>query len=152
MTKTLGVAACLLIALPACVSAPAATAANPVGCWYFERDAHASELNLPWGVRLLGESLANAPAHADARAARTLQADGEADFPFGFWAPIAGESIVIGYPAGGGLLLRVAGGDTSLHGIARPVGDALAPGAGPRPDRPVHLSRAQCPEDAPAGR
>ena len=148
MTIRIRLATCAVIALPACVSAPAATPADPVGCWYFERDAHATALNLPWGVRLLENELADAPAHEDARAARTLHADGEAEFPFGFWAPIAGDSIVVGYPAGGGLVLRLAGGDTSMHGIARPVGDVIVPGATARADRPVHLSRAQCPADA----
>ncbi|HEX6589432.1 MAG TPA: hypothetical protein VF039_10440 [Longimicrobiales bacterium] len=148
MTRTFAVASCALVALLGCVSAPANRTADPVGCWYFERDEHAAALNLPWGVRLLGDALQDAPAHGDARAARTLEATGEAGFPFGFWAPIAGDSIVIGYPAGGGLLLRLAGGDTSMHGIARPVGDVIAPGATARPDRPVQLSRAQCPEEA----
>lgn len=150
MTRTVRIAACSALSLSACVSAPAAAPADPVGCWYFERDEHASALNLPWGVRLAADALADAPAHHDARAARTLQADGEADHPFGFWAPIAGDSILIGYPAGGGLVLRLAGGDTSMHGIARPVGDVVAPGAPPRAERPVHLSRAQCPEEAAA--
>ena len=149
MTRTTRIAACALIALPSCVSAPAAAPADPVGCWYFDRDDHASELNLPWGVRLLDDALADAPAHGDARTARTLNADGEADFPFGFWAPLPGDSIVIGYPAGGGLVLRLAGGDTSMGGIARPVGDAITPGAEARPDRPVRLSRAQCPAADP---
>jgi len=150
MTRTIPRVACALVALGGCWSAPAAAPADPAGCWYFERDEHATALNLPWGIRLTDRELPDAPAHAGARAARTLQADGEAEFPFGFWAAIAGDSIVIGYPAGGGLLLRLAGGDTSMHGIARPVGDAIAPGGQARPDRPVHLSRAQCPEEAGA--
>ena len=150
MTRTVRIAACALVALPGCVSAPAAAAGDPVGCWYFERDEQAAALNLPWGVRLVAEPRPSAPAHEAARVARTLRADGETDFPFGFWAPLAGDSIVIGHAAGGGLVLRLAGGDTSMHGIARPVGDVIAPGSPPRMDRPVHLSRAQCPDEAAA--
>lgn len=126
----------------ACVSAPATTSSDPAGCWYFERDPAAAELNLPWGIRLLTEPLPDAPADPDARLARTLNADGPADHPFGYWAPVAGDSVVIGYPAGGGLVLRLLRGDTSMSGIARPVGDVMT---GPRPDRTVRLTRAACP-------
>ena len=131
-----------------CRTAPAASHGDPVGCWYFEQDAEATALNLPWGVRLAGDALGGFPALAqrgDARVARTLEAAGEAAQPFGYWLPIEGDSIEIGYPAGGGLVLRVARGDTSMQGSARAVGDVVAPGAAPRPVRSVRLTRAQCP-------
>ena len=135
-------------AAAACVSAPAATASDPVGCWYFDRDATATALNLPWGIRLDEDALtghAGLEQRGEPRIAATLDPDGERGHPFGYWLPIAGDSIEVGYPAGGGILLRLAGGDTSLGGSARELGDAMTPGAGPRTPRAVRLTRAQCP-------
>ena len=67
------------------------------------RDAAATTLNLPWGVRLDSVELTGWPA-LDARGggmrAATLTAEGAADHPFGYWMTIDGDSIEIGYPAG----------------------------------------------------
>ena len=131
-----------------CISAPVSTATDPAGCWYFERDEAAATLNLPWGIRLDGDGLTGFPSletRGDPRLARTLDPDGERDHPFGYWIPLAGDSIEVGYPAGGGIVLRLARGDTSMGGTARPVGDVVAPGSAPRPVRGVRLTRAQCP-------
>ena len=117
---------------------------SPVGCWYFDRDAAATTLNLPWGVRLDSVELTGWPA-LDARGggmrAATLTAEGTADHPFGYWMTIDGDSIEIGYPAGGGLVLRLAPGETAMTGTARDVGDVRPSAATPA----VRLTRAQCP-------
>lgn len=139
----------------ACASACATTADTPTadlaGCYYFERDAAAEQLRLPWGVRLLDRPLEGWPAIQQlegVRVASTLTAQGDVDHPFGFWRPLAGDSVHIGYPAGGGLSLRLAVETGGLAGTARPVGDArpLA-GAADRPLRAVSLMHARCPED-----
>lgn len=133
----------------ACASAPpGASAHDPTGCWYFERDDAARALNLPWGVRLTADTLTGWPAierRGGARRAATLTPDGDADHPFGYWMALPGDSIEIGYPGGGGLLLRLAAGDVAMTGEAHALGDVLAPGAPPRPVRTVRLARAQCP-------
>ena len=145
------IAAAALVALSgasACRTAPATTTSDPVGCWYFDRNEAAGALMLPWGIRLSEEELtghAGLHARGEPRVAATLDVDGERNHPFGYWLPIAGDSIEIGYPAGGGILLRVARGDTSLSGIARELGDAMVPGAPPRSAHDVRLTRAQCP-------
>ena len=139
--------ACAAIAA-ACVTAPATTSSDPVGCWYFERDAAATALNLPWGIRLSGDDLtghAGLAARGEPRVAVTLDPDAERDHPFGYWLPIAGDSLEVGYPAGGGIVLRVSRGDTSFSGTARELGDAMLPGAAPRTPHAVRLIRAQCP-------
>lgn len=132
------------LALLACVTAPAPDPASPVGCWYFQRDAAATALNLPWGVRLDSVELTGWPA-LDARGggsrAVTLNADGPADHPFGYWMQLESDSIEIGYPAGGGLVLRLAPGDLAMDGTARDVGDVRPSSATPA----VRLTRAQCP-------
>lgn len=159
----------LLHALPAaliallsagCATAQVATADALAGCWFFDRTAAAERLNLPWGIELRTDSVQGWPAIAqlpDVRRAVTL-ADRErtADFPFGYWRTFASDSIEIGYPAGGGLVLALtvqppladAAFAARLEGTARAVGDA-------RPidqpfDRPpqtdaVALTRATCP-------
>lgn len=143
--------ATVALATAACVSAPAAEAADdPIGCWYFDRDEAAAALNLPWGVRLSADLLTGWPrieALGAPRVAATLSPEGEADHPFGYWLVLTSDSIEIGYPAGGGLVLRLAPGDMAMTGNARAVGDVLVPGAEPAPLRPVRLTRAQCPAD-----
>lgn len=146
-TKGAALAAACVLGV-GCISTPVSSASDPVGCWYFDRDAAATALNLPWGIRLAGDALsgfAGLEQRGEPRIARTLDPDAEQDHPFGYWLPIAGDSIEIGYPAGGGMVLRVAGGDTSLSGTARAVGDVVAPGAPPRQTHAIRLTRAQCP-------
>lgn len=147
-------AACALVAA-ACASACASTGDAPpadlAGCYYFDRDAAAEQLRLPWGVRLLDRPLEGWPAIQQlegVRVATTLTPDGDVDHPFGFWRPLAGDSVHIGYPAGGGLSLRLAVEAGRMTGTARPVGDALPMGgAADRPLRTVSLMHARCPED-----
>lgn len=135
-----------------CASTDDAPPADLAGCFYFERDAAADQLRLPWGVRLLDQPLEGWPAIQQldgVRVAATLTGEGDADHPFGYWRPLGEDSINIGYPAGGGLSLRLAVEPGRLTGTARPVGDALPlDGAGERPLRAVSLMRARCPEDA----
>ena len=150
MTKQSVVTAALFAACATagCISAQVAPAADPAGCWYFEHDAAAAALNLPWGIRLGGDALegfASLEQRGEPRVARTLDSDRERDQPFGYWMAIAGDSVQVGYPAGGGLVLRLARGETAMTGVARPAGDAVAPGAPPRTNTPVRLTRAQCP-------
>ena len=146
VVRSCAAAASLLAA--GCISAPLSEAGDPIGCWYFERDAAAVAQNLPWGIRLADEALTGFPSldqRGEAHLARTLDPDREREHPFGYWMAIAGDSLQIGYPAGGGMILRVVRGDMSMNGVARPLGDVIAPGAPPRTDTPVRLTRAQCP-------
>jgi hypothetical protein len=146
-----GIAIAVLATTPllvtACVgNSQVANDSDPVGCWYFERDAAATALALPWGVRLTGDAVTGWPiAERGARVAATLTPDGDAGHPFGYWLELPGDSLEIGYPAGGGITLRVAREAAALSGIARPVGDVITPGAPPRSDHPVRLTRAACP-------
>jgi hypothetical protein len=142
--------------MSACATTPESVNLDIAGCWYFERDAAAEALRLPWGVRLLPDSLTGWPALGQlpgVRRATTLAGPGEeAGHPFGYWRPLGADaptrdSLEIGYPAGGGLVLRLDGGPTHLTGTATPMGDAMAPGAAPPRVRPVTLTRARCPED-----
>jgi hypothetical protein len=145
----------LALALHACVTLPHRTVDDAAGCYYFERDAIAQELQLPWGVRLLADTLTGWPAVQqlpEVRRAVTLFAPGdERTFPFGYWRPLGTDSLEIGYPAGGGLRLTVAVGQARLVGTAVPVGDVLAPPAEPAAARtyPVTLLHARCPDATP---
>jgi hypothetical protein len=146
---TAGLTAVLVIS--ACASTPDPAPDDLAGCYYFEPGEAAQSLRLPWGVRLLADTVDGWPAleqRAGVRQAMTLVAPGEeAGHPFGYWLPLDGDSVEIGYPAGGGLLLTLAVGPTHLAGTVTPVGDALPPGAAdPRPrSEPVSLLRARCP-------
>jgi hypothetical protein len=146
----------LTITLVAVVSATACVSMTPrspdmlVGCYYFERDAVADTLRLPWGIRLLPDTLAGWPAIQqlpDVRRAVTLVgAEQTASYPFGYWRPLADDSVEIGYPAGGGLVLSLAADTTQLTGTVRAVGDAVAIGETPARARDaVSLMRARCP-------
>lgn len=123
-----------------------------VGCHYFVQDDVASDLQLPWGVRLLDQPLQGWPAMEQRGAvmrATTLTGDDEVDSPFGYWIATAEDSLEIGYPAGGGLVLDLAVVNGTMAGHARPVGDAVRPpGIIPAPQRhPVQLTWARCPEE-----
>ena len=139
----------LVLGAFACVSTPAPQGARePIGCWYFDRNDAAAALNLPWGIRLTADPLTGWPrtqARGDARFAATLAPEAEIDHPFGYWMPLTDDSLEIGYPGGGGLVLRLAAGDMAMTGTARPVGDVVTPGAAVPPTRAVRLTRAQCP-------
>jgi hypothetical protein len=124
-----------------------------VGCHYFVQDDVARDLQLPWGVRLLDQPLQGWPAlqqRPDIRRATTLTGHDEVDFPFGYWLVTASDSLEIGYPAGGGLLLELAITNGAFQGHARPVGDAVPiPGTITTPQpHPVRMVWARCPEDA----
>lgn len=141
----------LAMTLSACASTPDPAPDDLAGCYYFEPGEVAQRLRLPWGVRVLADTVDGWPAleqRAGARRAVTLVAPGdEAAHPFGYWLPLDGDSVEIGYPAGGGLVLTLTAGPTHLTGTVTPVGDALPPGAAdPRPrSEPVSLLRARCP-------
>lgn len=145
--------AALLLA-SACASTGSANAPERLaGCYYFLQDATAESLRLPWGVRLVDEPLDGWPALQQlegVRLATTLTPEGDEDHPFGYWRPLEGDSVQIGYPAGGGLSLRLMPEPDLAHleGIARPVGDVrpLDGDAAPGPT-PVRLMRARCPEE-----
>jgi hypothetical protein len=149
------VPALLLAALVPATGACAASLARPdpnplMGCHYFIRDADAEGLGLPWGIQLYDEPLEGWPAlqqRGDVRRAATLTGDGREAFPFGYWLAPARDSLEIGYPAGGGLILRLVVGDR-VTGAATPVGDAIPYGeAQDRAPVAVRLIHAQCPED-----
>jgi hypothetical protein len=135
-----------------CVSTPGLSPGEVTGCYYFERDEVAQSLHLPWGVRLQEDSLTGWPAwdrQPGVRRAVTLVGVGQtAAHPFGYWRPLDGDSLEVGYPAGGGLVLRLAVEPPGLTGSARPVGDVLPP-SGQRPQPvtyPVALLHARCPD------
>lgn len=137
----------LVLAAAGCASSPDGEAQGVEGCWYFVQDDVAQELNLPWGVRLTDDVLTGWPAfdaESGARVAITLVGpDAMADNPFGYWQPLEGDSVRLGYPGMGGFAVRLAWAQDRLEGTARPVGDALM---GERPRHPVALTRARCPE------
>lgn len=153
MRPLVGMPALAALALVAGACASTGQNADPAelaGCYYFDQDDVARDLRLPWGFRLQGRSLSAEawPAVGQlegARVASTLNARAEADHPFGHWQPLAGDSILVGYPGGGGLSLRLAPVTDGLGGTAHPVGDATL--ARDRPAYAVHLIRARCPED-----
>lgn len=149
---TLSLPAATILAV-ACASPPGQPDPRPLtGCHYFVQDSVFHELRLPWGVRLLDQPLEGWPAlqqREGVHRASTLTGADEVAFPFGYWIRTAPDSLEIGYPAGGGLRLRLAVHEGSFTGLAQPVGDAMPPPARPttRADHPVALTRARCPED-----
>jgi hypothetical protein len=155
LRTTIGLAAMAgVLTVTACAGQPEQPEPRPLaGCYYFAQDQVGERLNLPWGVRLLDQPLQGWPAiqqRPGVKRATTLTGHEERDVPFGYWIRTARDSVEIGYPAGGGLLLDLAIVDTDLRGSARPVGDALPPPAArPEPATyPVELTWARCPEDA----
>lgn len=141
------------LVLGGCAGGPGAShPLDLIGCWYFQRDARAEELRLPWGVRLSEAPIEGWPALQQlegVRVASTLTGEGDLDHPFGFWRPLGADSITIGYPGGGGLTLRLEVDSVSLTGTAHPVGDAMSLSGADRPITPVTLERASCPEADP---
>jgi hypothetical protein len=124
---------------------PSHAAAQAIeGCWFFERDAATQALNLPWGVQLSADSLVGWPGLAhepDVRVAVTLEGrSATANHPFGYWQTLGADTLRIGYPGMGGLVLYMARQGRRLLGTARPVGDA-----GSGPDRAVRLIQGPCP-------
>jgi hypothetical protein len=80
-------AAPLLAYAASCATTPGPAAEALTGCYYFEQDATAQALRLPWGVRLLADSLSGWPAiqqRPDVRRAVTLTGTAStAAYPFG---------------------------------------------------------------------
>ena len=145
------VGAVLLLTGAGCASTSDSPAFELPGCYYFTQDDVFRELRLPWGIRLQDAPLEGWPAMTarGGRKATTLTGTDEVDHPFGYWLTEAPDSVEIGYPAGGGLVLELAvREDHGLEGTARPVGDVIEPGADGEPAaRPVHLLWARCPEE-----
>lgn len=135
-----------LLAMAACASTPNGDAQEIAGCYYFQQDATAQSLNLPWGVRLTTDSLTGWPPidqQPNTHRAVTLVGPGEtADFPFGYWQALPGDSVRIGYPGTGGFVLDLTYAEGVLEGTARPVGDA---GGGSRETHSIRLGLASCP-------
>ena len=122
-----------------------------VGCYQFERNSGARTLGLPWGVVLEdGPVGAGWPLLADlegVRRARTATSPtGRADHPFGYWHVTPNDSLEIGYPGGGGLVLSLIRQGQDLVGEGIAAGDALPFGAplGPRTPAPVVARRVLC--------
>lgn len=137
----------------ACATTPNGVAQDVAGCYYFEQDATARQLSLPWGVQLTADSLTGWPPidqEPDTYTAVTLTSPERTDdFPFGYWQARGVDSVRIGYPSMGGFVLDLAVQDSQLVGTAQPVGDA---GLGDRPTHTVRLDRARCPETLTADR
>lgn len=144
-----------LVIASGCATTPDLASGAALGCWYFVEDAATAVSGLPWGVRLTDDPIEGWPALESldgVRRATTLEPDGERDFPFGYWRPLAqGDSLYLGYPAGGGFAVNVGmaedseDGGRALAGTVRAVGDALPMGE----DRPgaqaVRLVWGRCP-------
>lgn len=125
-----------------------------LGCYQFQWTEEAAELGLPWGFELLARALEGWGNIPDGRVARTrVTEDVTRDHPFAYWRPVAGDSVHVGHPGGGGISLTLRPEGPDLVGTARPVGDAVAPGEDldPRPARPVVARRVVCPPPAVAG-
>jgi hypothetical protein len=134
-----------------CPKQAAQAAASLVGCYQFEHDAGAKALGLPWGVVLEDAALGPGwPLVSDRpgvrRATTALSATDRADHPFGYWAPAQGDSIEIGHPGGGALVLTLTPSGQDLIGRGVAAGDAVRPGEamGPRPSSPVVARRVLC--------
>jgi hypothetical protein len=141
----------------ACASSPegGGTVGDLTGCYQFERTAEARELGLPWGFELLGGALSEWPNLPEGRRARTrVTAERTADHPFAFWRPVAGDSIQVGHPGGGGFALSLVRDGRVLRGTARAVGDAVRFGESfqPRDPRPVVAWKVVCPDVASSDR
>jgi hypothetical protein len=136
-----------LCLLGACASSPNGAAQQLAGCYYFEQDETARELNLPWGVELTSDSLSSPflKGQENVRAAITL-ADPErtADFPFGYWQPLTEQTLRLGYPGMGGFTVDLTVEGDALTGRIAGAGD-VATGA-PMLAARVRLTRARCPE------
>lgn len=123
------------------------------GCYYFEQNAEARQMNLPWGIMLTQEKLEGWPPLTTSRTgvkkAVTLQATGPQDFPFGYWDDVEHDGKVeIGYPAMGGFVMMLEHDNGTLRGSITPLGDALPLGGKTttRTSKTVSLTRAQCPD------
>lgn len=121
-------------------------------CYYFERNEGARTLNLPWGIRLsrdtLGRGWLITAQREEVRAAETLTGSGTQDHPFGYWWEVPGtDSLEIGYPGGGGIVLDVLWLDSRLEGTAMDAGDVVQPGefGTPRSKYEITAVWAQCP-------
>ena len=124
--------------------------AATAGCYQFVHDAGAKALGLPWGFVLEDAPLGPGwPLVSDRpgvlRASTALTATERADHPFGYWAP-KGDSIEIGHPGGGGIVLTLAPSGQDLIGQGVAAGDAVPMGGamGPRPPSPVTARRVLC--------
>ncbi len=122
-----------------------------VGCYQFEWGRGASRLGLPWGLVLEDRPLeAGWPPLAGregVRRALTATSPTEReDHPFGYWLPSGADSIEVGYPGGGGVVLALERRGQNLFGQGRPVGDAVRPGESPalRAPVPVVARRVLC--------
>lgn len=113
-----------------------------VGCYQFERNAGARALGLPWGVELQESGLGPGwPLLSDRagarRAATATSATAREDHPFAYWAPAAADSIEIGHPGGGGIVLTLAVIGADLIGAGAAAGDAVPLGGSLQPRAPV---------------
>ncbi|MSR37134.1 MAG: hypothetical protein EXR95_10935 [Gemmatimonadetes bacterium] len=141
MTRALSLGSVLVLTLGwSCASVPPADPA--VGCYQFERNAWARTLGLPWGLVLEDAGLGTGwPLLADRtdvrRAATATSPTQRADHPLGYWAPAAGDSIEVGHPGGGGLVLTLARSGRDLIGRGVAAGDAVPLGGASGPRAPV---------------
>lgn len=144
-----GVLAMAVVGVISCASTP--NGAPPVpSCYYFQEGEATTAFRLPEGVRLTDEPLEGWPAimqRGDVKVAVTLTRLGEADYPFGYWLEEPGDSVEIGYPAGGGIVLELAVQSGALDGTARSYSDVLRYGDEPSASAralPVRLERGDC--------
>lgn len=131
----------------ACASSPDGSAQQIAGCYYFEQDSSARQLNLPWGVELTSDSL-DSPflqGRENVRTAVTLLGPDETrPYPFGYWQVVADDMIRLGSTGTGGFTADLRVQENELSGILGGVGDA-APSPEMQSAR-VRLTRAACPD------
>lgn len=140
----------LALTVTACASAPRSSGPSLEGCWFFDAGEATTALRLPEGVRLTGDTLEGWPAiqqRGNVRVAVTLTGNGSADYPFGYWLRESADSVEIGYPAGGGIVLDLEVAGRVLRGTARALGDTQPYGRedGPPRSLPVRLDAGACP-------
>jgi hypothetical protein len=144
-------AALLVLALDGCASGASSEPNDLVGCYQFERNQGARAFALPWGVVLEQEPLGPGwPIMADRpgvrRALTATSPTARAEHPYAYWAPAQGDSIEIGHPGGGGVVLTLAPSGQDLIGQGVAVGDVVPLGGamGPRAPVPVTARRVLC--------
>ena len=120
-----------------------------VGCYQIEWGRGASRLRLPWGFVLEDEPLEVgwpllAGREGVRRALTATSPTEREDHPFGYWAPHGADSIEVGYPGGGGVVLALERRGQDLFGPGRPAGDAVRPGESPSLRVPVVARRVLC--------
>ena len=140
-----------LLTATACASSPNGAAQGLPGCYFFEPGETTETFRTATGVRLTDQPLEGWPGimrRGNVKVAVTLRREGEADYPFGYWLQESADSVEIGYPSGGVVVLKLVREGDALKGTGYAQGDTWSYGeepAGPT-QFPVRLERGDCPQ------